>query len=209
MWRRRRFRGNAGAGAMCAPPTDRRKWPRLRQRASVVRSRHCCFMTSTRSRPMMASGPMPACCMSRDQLAQVLSLIWRALKPGGIFYASFKEGEEGGRDKLNRYYNYPSPEWLRDTYARPAAGVHWRSRVAKSEDLTTNGLRCCSSSRGDKTSLQYILTENPGRVRSAPIRAKMWLISYSIIKRIPLELRPCYRRRLRRECSGNVGLGMP
>ncbi|MDI1267042.1 MAG: class I SAM-dependent methyltransferase [bacterium] len=54
----------------------------------------------------------------RDELAAILSLIRRALKPGGTFYASFKTGEGEGRDTLNRYYNYPSPDWLRETYAR-------------------------------------------------------------------------------------------
>lgn len=54
----------------------------------------------------------------REQLADVLMLIWRALKPGGYFYASFKEGDADGRDSLNRYYNYPSPDWLRATYAQ-------------------------------------------------------------------------------------------
>jgi len=53
----------------------------------------------------------------RPELAQVLSLIWRALKPGGAFYASFKTGDAEGRDTLNRYYNYPSPDWLREQYA--------------------------------------------------------------------------------------------
>lgn len=53
----------------------------------------------------------------RDQLAHVLSLIWRALKPGGAFFASYKEGEAGGRDALDRYYNYPSQDWLRAIYA--------------------------------------------------------------------------------------------
>jgi SAM-dependent methyltransferase len=53
----------------------------------------------------------------RNELAQILKLIWRALKPGGVFYASFKTGDAEGRDTLNRYYNYPSPEWLRETYA--------------------------------------------------------------------------------------------
>ncbi len=53
----------------------------------------------------------------RSELAQVLALICRALKPGGYFYASFKTGAAEGRDKLNRYYNYPTPEWLRATYA--------------------------------------------------------------------------------------------
>ena len=36
----------------------------------------------------------------RDELAQVLSLIWRALKPGGAFFASFKTGDAEGRDTL-------------------------------------------------------------------------------------------------------------
>jgi SAM-dependent methyltransferase len=53
----------------------------------------------------------------RSELAPVLTLIRRALKPGGQFYASFKAGEQDGRDRLDRYYNYPSPEWLRATYA--------------------------------------------------------------------------------------------
>ncbi|ABD88370.1 class I SAM-dependent methyltransferase [Rhodopseudomonas palustris] len=53
----------------------------------------------------------------RDELASVLSRVWRALKPGGWFYASFKSGEGEGRDKLARYYNYPSEEWLRARYA--------------------------------------------------------------------------------------------
>jgi SAM-dependent methyltransferase len=53
----------------------------------------------------------------RPELAPVLTLIWRALKPAGHFYASFKAGEADGRDKLNRYYNYPSPDWLRATYS--------------------------------------------------------------------------------------------
>ena len=52
----------------------------------------------------------------RGELAQVLTLIWQALKPGGYFYASFKAGEQDGRDTLDRYYNYPSPDWLRATY---------------------------------------------------------------------------------------------
>ena len=60
----------------------------------------------------------------RNELAHVLALIWRALKPGGAFYASFKTGDADGRDTLGRYYNYPSPEWLRESYA--GAG-NWRS----------------------------------------------------------------------------------
>ena len=53
----------------------------------------------------------------RNELADVLARIWRALKPAGYFYASYKEGDGDGRDTLNRYYNYPSQDWLRATYA--------------------------------------------------------------------------------------------
>ena len=55
--------------------------------------------------------------MPRDNLAAILRRICRALKPEGVFYASYKIGEDDGRDTLDRYYNYPSPEWLEATYA--------------------------------------------------------------------------------------------
>jgi SAM-dependent methyltransferase len=60
----------------------------------------------------------------RDELAKILALIWRALKPEGVFYASYKAGDADGRDTLNRYYNYPSPDWLRTNYT--SAG-NWSS----------------------------------------------------------------------------------
>jgi len=60
----------------------------------------------------------------RAGLVDVLARIWRALKAGGVFYASYKAGDGDGRDTLNRYYNYPSQDWLRATYA--AAG-NWDS----------------------------------------------------------------------------------
>ena len=53
----------------------------------------------------------------RPELADVLARIWRALKPTGCFFASYKEGDGDGRDTLDRYYNYPSQDWLRATYA--------------------------------------------------------------------------------------------
>ncbi len=53
----------------------------------------------------------------RDELAAILGRIHRALKPGGLFYASYKLGEGDGRDSLGRYYNYTSLEWLQATYA--------------------------------------------------------------------------------------------
>jgi SAM-dependent methyltransferase len=60
----------------------------------------------------------------RNELADILRLIWRALKPEGVFYASYKTGDADGRDTLNRYYNYPSPDWLRTNYT--SAG-NWSS----------------------------------------------------------------------------------
>jgi SAM-dependent methyltransferase len=59
----------------------------------------------------------------RDQLANVLALIHRALKQDGAFYASYKSGDGDGRDGLDRYYNYPTEDWLRAIYAQSGA---WR-----------------------------------------------------------------------------------
>jgi SAM-dependent methyltransferase len=53
----------------------------------------------------------------RDELAGILARVHRALKPSGVFYASYKVGHGAGRDSLGRYYNYPPPEWLEATYA--------------------------------------------------------------------------------------------
>ncbi len=69
----------------------------------------------------------------RPDLAKILTLIWRALRPAGYFYASYKTGDAEGRDALNRYYNYPSPDWLRATYA--AAGS-WNSLSIETGEVT-------------------------------------------------------------------------
>jgi len=68
----------------------------------------------------------------REQLASILALIWRALKPGGYFYASYKTGDAEGRDTLDRYYNYPTEDWLRANYAK--AG-DWRSLSIESGEV--------------------------------------------------------------------------
>jgi SAM-dependent methyltransferase len=67
----------------------------------------------------------------RDELAGILARIHRALKPNGLFYASYKVGHGDGRDSLGRYYNYPPPEWLDKTYA--AAGAWTRVKSDTSE----------------------------------------------------------------------------
>lgn len=68
----------------------------------------------------------------RDQLAGVLAAIHRALKPGGVFYASFKLGDDDGRDALGRYYNYPSPQWLQSVYSE--AG-RWDLLASESNEI--------------------------------------------------------------------------
>lgn len=54
----------------------------------------------------------------RYDLADILQRIQRALKPNGIFYASYKAGQGEGFDGLGRYYNYPGQDWLRLNYGR-------------------------------------------------------------------------------------------
>lgn len=52
----------------------------------------------------------------RTALPDVLARIDRALRPGGWFFASYKLGEEEGRDALGRFYNFPSADWLATQY---------------------------------------------------------------------------------------------
>lgn len=57
----------------------------------------------------------------RDELAGIIGRIHRALKPAGVFYASYKIGHGDGRDSIGRYYNYPEADWLAATYAASGA----------------------------------------------------------------------------------------
>ena len=67
----------------------------------------------------------------RDDLGGILSRIHRALKPTGVFYASYKIGHDDGRDSLGRYYNYPSPEWLQATYAAAGAWTQLSADISE------------------------------------------------------------------------------
>ena len=49
-------------------------------------------------------------------LPGILGRIRRALRPGGLFTASYKAGTGAGRDALGRYYNYPTPAALDAAY---------------------------------------------------------------------------------------------
>lgn len=56
----------------------------------------------------------------RPALPGVLAQIFRALKPGGLHFATYKSGGQEGRDGAGRYYNYPSLSELRAFYLSSA-----------------------------------------------------------------------------------------
>jgi SAM-dependent methyltransferase len=61
----------------------------------------------------------------RPALPSVLSLVFRALKPGGVHFANFKGGDCEGRDVFGRYVNYLSADEVRAAYQRSARwGIH-------------------------------------------------------------------------------------
>jgi SAM-dependent methyltransferase len=57
----------------------------------------------------------------RSALPDVLSRIWRALKPGGWHIASYKGGGQEGRDRFGRYFNYMDADELRTAYDQAGA----------------------------------------------------------------------------------------
>jgi len=54
-----------------------------------------------------------------------------ALKPEGVFYASFKLGEDDGRDSLGRYYNYPTVQRLQSAYAEAGPWISLASDTSE------------------------------------------------------------------------------
>lgn len=67
------------------------------------------------------------------ELATNLAQIHRAIRPGGLFVASFKAGNGEGRDQFGRYYNYPSAQTLLAHYQAAAA---WTELDLTEEDGT-------------------------------------------------------------------------
>lgn len=57
----------------------------------------------------------------RDALPGVLELIYRALRPGGLHFASFKGGGAEGRDRFGRYFNYFDASQLFAAYRASAS----------------------------------------------------------------------------------------
>lgn len=52
----------------------------------------------------------------RDELPDALARIHRALRPGGLHYASYKLGTGEGRDLLGRLHNFPTSDWILTRY---------------------------------------------------------------------------------------------
>ena len=48
----------------------------------------------------------------------MLARIYRALRPGGWHYASFKLGDGEDRDLLGRLHNFPDAGWVRSAYTK-------------------------------------------------------------------------------------------
>lgn len=69
----------------------------------------------------------------RPALPSIIGKIHAALKPSGVFYASFKAGNGEGRDKFDRLYNYPSAQWLREIYEQ----YNWQQIIIK--NMTGSG----------------------------------------------------------------------
>jgi SAM-dependent methyltransferase len=67
----------------------------------------------------------------RSGLTDILSRVWRALKPGGWHMASYKGGGAEGRDDHDRYYNYLSRD---DAEAFYRAAGDW-SRLEYEESV--------------------------------------------------------------------------
>jgi SAM-dependent methyltransferase len=54
----------------------------------------------------------------RIALSGILARVLRALKPGGLHFASYKAGKAAGRDVFGRYYNYLDPNAVKHFYSR-------------------------------------------------------------------------------------------
>ncbi len=60
----------------------------------------------------------------RKGLPDVLTRIWKALKPGGWHLATYKTAQDEGRDEYGRYFNYLNRD---DAEASYAAAGNWAS----------------------------------------------------------------------------------
>jgi SAM-dependent methyltransferase len=84
-------------------------------------------------------GVWASACLLHAPIAELtddLALIHQALRPGGLFVASFKAGNGEGRDQFGRYYNYPDRAMLEAHYisAAPWAELAFTERLGSGYD---------------------------------------------------------------------------
>jgi hypothetical protein len=80
-----------------------------------------------------------------SSLPQILALIFKALKPGGLNFASYKGGGAEGRDPYGRYFNYLSREDVTEAYRRSGP---WEVQRVTSENVTARHLWKLPSTSG-------------------------------------------------------------
>ncbi|MCW0197333.1 bifunctional 2-polyprenyl-6-hydroxyphenol methylase/3-demethylubiquinol 3-O-methyltransferase UbiG [Sphingopyxis sp.] len=67
-------------------------------------------------------------------LPGILTRVFRALRPGGVHFATYKGGGTAGRDAAGRYFNYPDAGSLRAAYE---AAAPWQ--ISAIEDYVGGG----------------------------------------------------------------------
>jgi len=73
---------------------------------------------------------------AEDELPGILARVHRALKPGGLLWASFKGGSGAGRDEFGRFFSYLPGERL-DAAFRAAAP--WAELSLETRDGSSYG----------------------------------------------------------------------
>ena len=159
MRRRRRHRGNAGAGfRRPRQPTDRRKWLRSPRGVSAAPVETLLFHDLDEVEAY--DGVWANACLlhvPRDELADILALIWRALKAGGRLLRQLQ-------DRRRR-----RPRHAQSLLQLSVAGLAARHLCRggqmefavdherrSQEASTTKWLRCCSSWRAKASELSAV-----------------------------------------------------
>ena len=114
-----------------APEIARKAEERIKQRVSVMRFDQIDAVNTYDAVWAQAS----LLHVPRAGLGNVLRLIHRALRPGGLHFASFKEGPAEGRDRFGRYFNFFD---LQKLLARYQAAASWE--IVETYEYTGSGV---------------------------------------------------------------------
>lgn len=85
----------------------------------------------------------------REELGGILQRIHRALKPGGWHFGNYKLGEGEGRDKFDRYYNFPTRDWLERRYTgvAPWQGLDFQEEAGSGYDGVSRQWLCVTAQK--------------------------------------------------------------